>query len=76
MASPPSSLARLEFDTNAFNTLLLRADMMEAIMKNDVPNIRAPRMVDTYERRETYRRMLPPSVLNYVVQFESTRAHA
>ena len=75
-ASPPSSLARLEFDTNAFNTLLLRADMMEAIMQNDVPNIRAPRMVDTYERRETYRRLLPPSVLNYVVQFESTRAHA
>ena len=75
-ASPPSSLARLEFDTNAFNTLLLRADMMEAIMQNDVPNIRAPRMIDTYERRETYRRILPPSVLNYVVQFESTRAHA
>ena len=75
-ASPLSSLARLEFDTNAFNTLLLRADMMEAIMQNDVPNIRAPRMVDTYERRETYRRLLPPSVLNYVVQFESTRAHA
>ena len=75
-ASPPSSLARLEFDTNAFNTLLMRADMMEAIMQNDVPNIRAPRMVDTYERRETYRRLLPPSVLNYVVQCESTRAHA
>ena len=33
-------------------------------------------MVDAYERRETYRHMLPPSVLNYVVQFESTRAHA
>jgi hypothetical protein len=75
-AFPPSSLARLEFDTNAFNTLLLRADMMEAIMQNNVPSIRAPRMTDTYERRETYRRILPPPVLNYVVQFESTRAHA
>ena len=61
---------------DSFNTLLLRADMMEAIMQNNVPSIRAPRMTDTYERRETYRRILPPPVLNYVVQFESTRAHA
>ena len=45
-------------------------------MQNNVPSIRAPRMTDTYERRETYRRILPPPVLNYVVQFESTRAHA
>ena len=74
MGSRQSTLARLEHDTNTFNTLLIRADLMEAIMQDDIARIRSPRLIDSYERREAYRRMLPPPVLEYVVQTEAARA--
>ena len=52
MGSRQSTLARLEHDTNTFNTLLIRADLMEAIMQDDIARIRSPRLIDSYERRE------------------------
>ena len=74
MGGQATTLARLESDTVAFNRLLLRADMMEAILHDDEARARDPRIVDTFERREVYRGLLPPSVIAQVVYLEASRA--
>ena len=73
MGDKKSSIATLADDTFEFTRLLLRADLMEAVISGDEGAMRDPALRDTVERREIYRRMLPEEVRRHVTQTESIR---
>jgi len=73
MCSKPSTVAALAQDTFEFNRLLLKSDIIEAVVTGDMARVRDPELLDTSERREAFRRMLPPAVCAQVLSVEGTR---
>ena len=73
MSGKQSTVAALAQDTFEFNQLLLKADIIEAVVTGDMALVRDPELLDTNERREAFRRMLPPAVRAQVLSVESTR---
>jgi len=73
MSGKQSTVAALAQDTFEFNRLLLKADIIEAVVTGDMARVRDPELLDTNERREAFRRMLPPAVRAQVLSVESTR---
>jgi hypothetical protein len=73
LSSKQSTVAALAQDTFEFNRLLLKADIIEAVVTGDMARVRDPELLDTNERREAFRRMLPPAVRAQVLSVEGTR---
>ncbi len=73
MGERMSTLASLAEDTYEFTRLLLRSDLMDAVLRGDETAMRNPVLNDTVERREVYRRMLPEEVRRHITQSESFR---
>jgi len=73
MSSKQSTVAALAQDTFEFNRLLLKADIIEAVVTGDMVRVRDPELLDTSELREAFRRMLPPAVIAQVLSVEGTR---
>jgi hypothetical protein len=73
MGDKTSTLATLAEDTYEFTRLLLRSDLMDAVLRGDEVAMRNLVLNDTIERREIYRRMLPEEVRRHVTQAESFR---
>ena len=73
MGDKTSTLATLAEDTYEFTRLLLRSDLMDAVLRGDEMAMRNLVLSDTIERREIYRRMLPEEVRRHITQTESFR---
>jgi len=73
MGSRESTLATLAEDTYEFTRLLLRSDLMDAVLRGDETAMHNLVLNDTIERREIYRRMLPEAVRQHITQSESFR---
>jgi hypothetical protein len=73
MGDKTSTLATLAEDTYEFTRLLLRSDLMDAVLRGDEMAMRNLVLNDTIERREIYRRMLPEEVRRHITQTESFR---
>ena len=73
MCGKQSTVAALAQDTLEFNLLLLKSDIIEAVVTGDAAQVRDPELLDTSDRREAYRRMLPPAVRTQVLLVEGTR---
>jgi hypothetical protein len=73
MGDRTSTLATLAEDTYEFTRLLLRSDLMDAVLRSDEVAMRNLVLSDTIERREIYRRMLPEEVCWHITQTESFR---
>ena len=73
MCSKQSTVAALAQDTFEFNRLLLKSDIIESVVTGDTERVRDPELLDTSDRREAYRRMLPPAVRAQVLSVEGTR---
>jgi hypothetical protein len=73
MGDRTSTLATLAEDTYEFTRLLLRSDLMDAVLRGDEVAMRNLVLSDTIERREIYRRMLPEEVRRHITQTESFR---
>ena len=71
MGDKTSSIAKLAEDTFEFTRLLLRADLMEAVLRGDERAMRDPTLSDTVDLREVYRKMLPEEVRWHITQTES-----
>ena len=71
--SKQSTVAALAQDTFEFNRLLLKSDIIEAVVTGDTAPVRDPELLDTSERREAFKRMLPPAVSAQVLSVEGTR---
>jgi len=68
MGDRTSTLATLAEDTYEFTRLLLRSDLMDAVLRGDEEGMRNLVLNDTNERREIYRRMLPEEVPRHITQ--------
>ena len=73
MGDRTSTLTTLAEDTYEFTRLLLRSDLMDAVLRGDEVAMRNLVLSDTIERREIYRRMLPEEVRRHITQTESFR---
>ena len=73
MSGKQSTVAALTQDTFEFNRLLLKADIIEAVVTGDMAQVRYPELLDTNERSQAFRRMLPPAVHAQVLSVEGTR---
>jgi len=73
MCSKQSTVTALAQDTFEFNRLLLKSDIIEAVITGDTARVRDPELLDTSERSEAFRRMLPPAVRAQVLSVEGTR---
>ena len=73
MGDRTSTLTTLAEDTYEFTRLLLRSDLMDAVLRGDEVAMRNLVLSDTIERREIYRRMLPEEVRRHITPTESFR---
>ena len=73
MGDRTSTLTTLAEDTYEFTRLLLRYDLMDAVLRGDEVAMRNLVLSDTIERREIYRRMLPEEVRRHITPTESFR---
>ena len=73
MGDRTSTLATLAEDTYEFTRLLVRSDLMDAVLRGDEAAMRNAVLNDTVERREVNRRMLPEEVRLHITQTESFR---
>jgi hypothetical protein len=73
MGDRTSTLTTLAEDTYEFTRLLLRSDLMGAVLRGDETAMRNLVLRDTVELQEVYRWMLPEEVRRHITQTESFR---